>query len=195
MPRTPLISQAQIRTAVVRLGAEINERYGAHELTVVSVLHGALVFTADLIRRLDMPVRLHTVSARSYHAQATAPGELQVQADGLAELRDRHVLLVDDILDTGRTLAHLSTLIRAASPASLRLVALLDKPSRRSTPVQADFVGFEIPDVFVVGYGLDHDGRFRNLPDISVLAPAGTPGHADAPRPGPPGDTLDLRPE
>lgn len=159
----------EIAASVYRLGREIRAVYGHEDLTVVAVLHGALVFCADLIRQLDMPLRLETVSARSYHGDATSPGALSVTMECGAALVDRHVLLVEDILDTGRTLHRLRAAVQACGPRSVRIAALLDKPSRRIMPVEADFTGFRIPDLFVVGYGLDHDGRWRNLPDILAL--------------------------
>lgn len=164
-----LYSGDEIADAVRRLGAEIRQVYGQQELTVVAVLHGALIFCADLMRQLDMPLRLTTLSASSYRGEATTAGELSVAVDGVAELKGRHVLLVEDILDTGRTLERLSNEVHKVGPASLRIAALLDKPDRRVTEVTADFVGFTIPDLFVVGYGLDFDGRYRNLPEIVAI--------------------------
>ena len=164
-----LFDRDAIRAAVDRLGADVRATYGDDPLTVVAVLHGALVFTADLIRRLDMPVQLETVTARSYRGDATTPGDLELRLEDAAHLTGRHVLVVDDILDTGRTLARLTTALETHRPASLRRAVLLDKPSRRVEPVTAEFVGLEVPDLFVVGYGLDHDGRWRNLPDIHAL--------------------------
>jgi hypoxanthine phosphoribosyltransferase len=170
-PGERLFDQRQIAGAVARLGREVSEVYGSREITVVAVLHGALVFVADLIRQLDMPLRLETVVASSYRGDAENPGRLEVRMESLDHLRRRHVLLVDDILDTGRTLARIRGDLAALQPASLRTAVLLDKPSRRLMDIRADFVGFEIPDLFVVGYGLDHDGRSRNLPDIVALGP------------------------
>jgi len=168
-----LFGEHEIRRAVSRLGGDVRSAYEGQELTVVAVLHGAMVFTADLIRELDMPVFLETVTASSYRGEATRPGDLEVRMESAAHLRGRHVLLVDDILDTGRTLCWLRSELERYEPHSLRIAALLDKPSRRVEPVRADFVGFEIPDEFVVGYGLDYDGRYRNLPDILALNSGG----------------------
>jgi hypoxanthine phosphoribosyltransferase len=162
----------EIAATVYRMGREIRAVYGQEDLTVVAVLHGAIVFCADLIRQLDMPLQLETVSARSYRGDATSPGELKVVLECAAALKDKHVLLVEDILDTGRTLSRLSQDVAACEPRSLRIATLLDKPERRLTEVEADFTGFQIPDLFVVGYGLDHDGRWRNLPDILALHPS-----------------------
>jgi hypoxanthine phosphoribosyltransferase len=168
-----LIPGHRIRAEVTALGRRISAAFAGKELTVVCVLDGALLFTADLVRELELPLRLETVAARSYRDGATAPGALQLRLECAERLRGRHVLVVDDILDTGRTLAAARDAIRMAEPASLRIAVLLDKPKRRVVPVQADYVGFEIPDVFVVGYGMDHDGHYRNLPDVCVLSEGG----------------------
>lgn len=170
-----LFTGAEIRGAIDRLAGEIRAVYGDEELTLVAVLHGGLIFAADLMRRLDMPVRLGVVLASSYRGPTTQPGELHVQFSPDLQLRGRHVLLLDDILDTGRTLMRLRDELRMLGPRSLRLVTLVDKPSRRVVPLQADFTGFTIPDLFVVGYGLDWNERWRNLPDIVALPP-GTAG-------------------
>jgi hypoxanthine phosphoribosyltransferase len=175
-----LFTGEEIRAAVDRLAGEIRAVYGEEELTLVAVLHGGLVFAADLLRRLDMPVRLGVVFASSYRGPSTEPGELHVQLSPDLQLRGRHVLLLDDILDTGRTLMRLRDELRMLAPRSLRIVTLVDKPSRRLVPLQADFTGFTIPDLFVVGYGLDWNERWRNLPDIVALPP----GTGAAPAPG-----------
>jgi hypoxanthine phosphoribosyltransferase len=164
-----LLGAEDIRCAVNTLGLAIRDCYGQRELTVVVVLKGALVFTSDLIRQLDMPVRLRTVTARSYRGCATSPEELELNLSELGDLRDRDVLVIDDVLDTGRTMLALTTQLRTRSPGSLRTVVLLDKKSRREVALEADFVGMPIDDHFVVGYGLDHDGLYRNLPFIAAL--------------------------
>jgi len=164
-----LFTGEQIRAAVERLAHEIRAAYGGEELTLVIVLHGGLVFAADLMRRLDMPLRVGVVLASSYRGTATRPGDLDIHVPPSLDLAGRHVLLLDDILDTGRTLARLTDEIRARGSRSVRIVTLLDKPGRRAVPLQADFTGFTIPDVFVVGYGLDWNERCRNLPEIVAL--------------------------
>lgn len=174
-----LFTGEQIRSTVERMAGEIRAAYGEQELTVVAVLHGGLVFAADLIRRLDMPLRLGVVMASSYRGEAREPAALELPQHPQLDVADRHVLLLDDILDTGRTLSALAERLGALGPRSLRTVTLLDKPSRRVVPIQADFRGFEIPDLFVVGYGLDFNERYRNLPDIVALPPPAT-----GPRPG-----------
>ncbi|MCB9898734.1 MAG: hypoxanthine phosphoribosyltransferase [Planctomycetes bacterium] len=166
-----LFRGGHIAREVARLGREVRAVYGMGEITVVTVLHGALVFTADLIRELDMPVRLETVTASSYRGQTTRPNELDVRVTSLEHLKGKDVLVVDDILDTGNTLSRVTRDLQRFEPRSTRIAVLLDKPSRREVAVTADFVGFEIPDLFVIGYGLDYDGRYRNLPDILALDP------------------------
>ena len=170
----------EIRRVVDRLGRDLRKEYGQQEVTVVIALKGALVFAADLIRRLDMPVELRTVTARSYHGDARRPGELDLGLADLGDLSGRHVLVVDDILDTGNTLSQLVAAMSERGPASVKSAVMLDKPSRREVPVEADFVGLTIDDLFVVGYGLDFDGLYRNLPYIAALAPeAAEDGAAD----------------
>ncbi|MFT7464196.1 MAG: hypoxanthine phosphoribosyltransferase [Pseudohongiellaceae bacterium] len=164
-----LYTGKEIAVTVERMAGEISKVYGNEEITVVAVLHGALIFCADLMRELNMPVQLETVSASSYHGASTTSGELSVRVECADKLVDRHVLLVEDILDTGRTLTRLSEEVLAVKPKSLRIAALLDKHERRVTDIAADFVGFAIPDLFVVGYGLDLDGRYRNLPEIRAI--------------------------
>ena len=133
------------------------------------VLRGGIIFAADLIRKLDLPLRLDTVGVSSYRGAATEPSELRVVASPTLDLRGRNVLLVDDILDSGLTLARLREDAFARGARSVAIAVLLDKPARRRADVHADFVGFTIPDVWVVGYGLDHDERYRNLPFLAAL--------------------------
>ncbi len=168
-----LFTGAQIRAAVERLAQQIRAACGDEELTLLVVLHGGLVFAADLMRRLDMPLRLGVALASSYRGAATAPGDLDVRLPPGLDVAGRHVLLLDDILDTGRTLARLRDEVARLGPRSVRIVTLLDKPGRRVVPVRADFTGFTIPDVFVVGYGLVWTERWRTLPDIVALPEGG----------------------
>ena len=166
-----LISEDQIRKRVDEVAAQIARAYAEEPLTIVGVLTGCLVFLADLIRRLDLPLKIALVQASSSRGRSTTAGDLHVQDELLPDLKGRHILLIDDILDTGKTLKLVSELILDLKPASLRTCVLLDKKARREVPIEADFVGFEIPDKFVVGYGLDFAERYRNLPGIGVLKP------------------------
>jgi hypoxanthine phosphoribosyltransferase len=165
-----LLSRDQISDRVGRLSRRIARRYEGGELTIVAVLTGSLVFLADLIRELSLPVRVSLVAIRSYPGDATRSQgpRLVLPVDG--DLAARNVLLLDDILDGGETLALLARTVEAMSPASLASCVLLykDRPDRPDR-VRPEYVGFDIPDEFVVGYGLDFDDRYRNLPDICVL--------------------------
>jgi hypoxanthine phosphoribosyltransferase len=164
-----LLTEAQIRDGVARLADEIRAHYRQGPLTVIGVLTGSLVLTADLIRRLDLPCRVGVVQSRSYRGTATTPGELTIDDRSLPDLAGRHVLLVDDIFDTGNTLAALFAQIRLRHPASIRSAVLLRKLGRQQVAMRPDHVAFEIPDRFVVGYGLDHDDLYRNLPYVAAL--------------------------
>lgn len=164
-----LVDRETIAAAVRRVAEGVLDDLHAPELTVMAVLNGALIFTADLVRHLDVPLRIETVRAKSYRGAGTAAGALTLRMDDVTRLAGRHVLLVDDILDTGRTMQRLRAEVAAQEPASVRIAVLLDKPSRRAVDIEADYVGIELPDVFVVGYGLDFDERWRNLPDVHAL--------------------------
>lgn len=166
---TVLVSEAGIKRRLKQLGKEISTLYGDEEITVIAIINGAILFTADLIRHIRNPIRLDCVRSSSYRG-TTAPvhSPVIVSSAGL-DLADRHVLLIDDILDTGKTLSAVVETLRAQNPASVRTCVLLDKKGRREVDFAADFVGFEIPDRFVVGYGLDFAERYRNLPCIGIL--------------------------
>lgn len=168
--QTVLLTERQIRRRVRELAEELTRHYAGKDLLVVPLLTGTLMFLADLLRHLTLPLRLDFLGVSSY-GTGTVPGRLVLTKELRLEARGRHVLLVDDILDTGRTLAEVQARMAALGPQSLRTCVLLDKPARRREPVQADYVGFVIPDLFVVGYGLDFAERYRNLPFIGVLHP------------------------
>jgi hypoxanthine phosphoribosyltransferase len=153
-----LITEAQLRRRVRELARVLTREYVGRELLLVPLLTGTVMFLADLLRHLTLPLKLDFMGVSSYR-QGSVSRELVVTKELRLEARDRHVLLVDDILDTGRTLACVQAKLRELSPRSLRTCVLLDKPARRVEPVQADYVGFTIPDVFVVGYGLDFAER------------------------------------
>lgn len=164
-----LIPEDKIRERVDLVAAQIAAAYEGRPLTIVAVLTGSLVFLADLIRRLDLPLRIALVQASSYRGATTTPGELHVQAELLPDLKGRHILLIDDILDTGKTLKHMVEHLRGLGIASVRTAVLLRKEGRQEVAIEPDFVGFTIPNEFVVGYGLDYDDEYRNLPFIAVL--------------------------
>jgi len=170
-----LITEQQIRQRVRELGRELKRIYGREEITIVAVMNGAILFTADLLREVDNPTRLDCIRISSYGASTESSGTPKLVHGLTLNITGRHVLIVDDILDTGRTLLLLSSMIRGLQPASLHVCVLLDKKARRQVPFEADLVGFEIPDKFVVGYGLDFAERYRNLTSIGVLKPRGQP--------------------
>jgi hypoxanthine phosphoribosyltransferase len=167
-----LISEQEIRERICALGREISETYvDCDELTVISIVNGALLFTADLIRHLTLPVRLDCMRVSSYRND-TSPVQTPEIVDMLRlDLQDKDVLIIDDILDSGHTCERVMEAISRLKPRSLRFATLLEKKERRETAASADFVGFTIPDQFVVGYGLDFAERYRQLPCIGVLKP------------------------
>ncbi len=166
-----LLTEAQIKRRVKSIAREIKAAYGDSEFTIISLINGAVLFTADLMREIDNPVRLDCIRVSSYGTKTKSIGTPQIIHSLTLDIKKRHVLLIDDILDTGKTLKLVSELILKLHPASLRTCVLLDKKARREVPIEADFVGFEIPDKFVVGYGLDFAERYRNLSGIGVLKP------------------------
>lgn len=165
----PLISADRIARRVVELGREISADYAGKSILAVGVLHGAYVFMADLVRRLTVPVRCAFLMARSYGDETITSGRVDLVLDVTESITGKHVLLVDDIVDTGVSTEWINEHLVQKQPASLRLCALLDKPARRRTPVSIDYVGFEIPDRFVVGYGIDYAGRYRELPFVGCV--------------------------
>lgn len=166
-----LLTEAQIKERVKTLAREIKTVYGDGEFTIISLINGAVLFTADLMREIDNPVRLDCIRVSSYGMKTKSIGTPQIIHSLTLDIKNRDVLLIDDILDTGKTLKLVSELVRDLKPSSLRTCVLLDKKSRREVQIEADFVGFDIPNKFVVGYGLDFAERYRNLPGIGVLKP------------------------
>ena len=165
-----LITDEMLAARVRTLAREIERDYRGREMVVVALLNGTVLFLADLIRHLSLPLRLDFMGVSSY-GKGTESGDLVFTKELRLDVRGRDVLLVDDILDTGRTVARVREKLRALQPRRLKVCVLLDKPSRRVERVKADYVGFEIPDQFVVGYGLDYDEKYRNLPFLGVLKP------------------------
>lgn len=165
-----LITEQQLARRVRQLARQIERDFRNRELVVVSLLNGTVMFLADLLRHITIPLRLDFIGVTSY-GPGTESGELVVTKELRLDVRKRDVLVVDDILDTGKTLSYVLPKLRALKPNRIRVCVLLDKPSRRIEDVQADYVGFKIPDYFVVGYGLDFAERYRNLPFIGVLYP------------------------
>ncbi len=165
-----LVSASEIAEKVSQLGAELTELYAGEELVVIPLLRGAFMFAADLIRVMDLPVRVEFIGAASYGEETVSSGEVRLTLDTSFPLHDKNVLIVEDIVDTGLTLAYIQKLLKSRNPRSIRSVVLLDKPSRRTVEADLHKTLFTIPDKFVVGYGLDGPGGFyRNLPDIVAL--------------------------
>jgi hypoxanthine phosphoribosyltransferase len=163
-----LFHETTILSRLDQIAAQITQDYRDCELTVIAILNGSLVFMADLMRRIQLPLRLDCLRVASYHGKAETSGEVifkQVAPD----VKDRHVLILDDILDSGHTLAAIREKLQAAGPRSIKVCVLLSKKKQRAREVDADYLGFEIEDEFVVGYGLDYDERYRNLSCIGVL--------------------------
>ncbi len=167
-----LLTAEQLEQGVDQLAEKVRADYADRPLTVVGVLTGSVVLLADLIRRLDMPLRVGLIQARSYRGAATRPGELTVNADLLPDVKDRDVLLLDDIFDTGRTLERLVHDVRELGASSVKSAVLLQKEGRAEVELRPDYVAFDIPDEFVVGYGLDYQDAYRNLPFVAALSEA-----------------------
>jgi hypoxanthine phosphoribosyltransferase len=164
-----LITTEQIQQRIAQLARDIGPEYRDRPLTIVGVLTGSLMFVADLVRRLEIPLRIGLIQASSYRGRATTAGELHLDSELLADVRGRHVLLLDDILDTGQTLTHVVRHLNEQGALSVKVCVLLRKQGRQLHPIRVDFVGFDIPDEFVVGYGLDFNDEHRQLPYIAVL--------------------------
>jgi hypoxanthine phosphoribosyltransferase len=167
-PTEILLSAAQIEKRIAELAAEIR-RDAPGDLHVIGVLKGAFMFLSDLVRHMSGNVSLDFMAVSSYAKGTTTSGEVRVLKDLDTSLDGRHVLIVEDIVDTGLTLAYLQDILRARNPKSLRTACLLSKPSRRLTDVKVEYIGFTIDDKFVVGYGLDYAEQYRNLPHIAVM--------------------------
>jgi hypoxanthine phosphoribosyltransferase len=167
-----LFTREQIEVRVAELAAEISHDFGGETLLLVGVLKGAAVFLSDLARAIEVDTTFDFISVASYKNSTSSSGEVQLQKDLDESIEGRNVLLVEDILDTGLTLTYIQGLLLTRKPKALKVIALLDKPTRRVKPFKADYVGFEVANQFVVGYGMDHAGRYRNLPDIRFLPSA-----------------------
>ena len=167
-----LLTEEQLHEGVVRMAHEISKVYGDQPLTILGILTGSVVLLADLIRQMEMPLRVGVVMASSYRGATTTRGPLVINADLMPDIQNRNVLLVDDIFDTGNTLLEIMVLVKNLAPRSARTAVLLRKHGRQEVDIEPDFVGFDIPDEFVVGYGLDYQDAYRNLPYVAALEPA-----------------------
>lgn len=167
-----LFSEQQLADKVAELGARISADYAGKDPLIVSVLKGSYVFMADLTRRISIPCNVDFMAVSSYGAGTKTTGEVQIIKDIGSKIDGRHLIIVEDILDSGVTLSFLMKVLKARGAASIRLCTLLSKPERRKVDVPVDYLGFEIPDAFVVGYGLDYAEKYRNLPYIGILKPS-----------------------
>jgi hypoxanthine phosphoribosyltransferase len=164
-----LFDEPTILRRLDEMAARISSDYRAHELTVIAVLNGSIIFMADLLRRIPLPLKLDCLSVASYHGGTKTTGDVVFKQVALPDIEARHILILDDILDSGHTLSAIRQKLETAQPLSLRICVLLRKKKERARPIDVDYVGFEIEDEFVVGYGLDYMERYRNLPCIGVL--------------------------
>ena len=166
-----LLSEDQIRARIQELGQQLTADYREKNPIFVGILKGVVVFFADMIRAIPIDCQIDFMAVSSYGGGTESSGKIQVKKALSADIEDRHVVILEDILDTGLTLRHTVDYLMTKHPASLKICTLLDKPDRRKAEIQADYIGFTVPNLFVVGYGLDFDERYRNLPYIGVLKP------------------------
>ena len=166
-----LFNEEQLKNRVREIAQQITADYQGKEIMLISVLRGSFVFMADLCRAIDLPCTLDFMAVSSYGKGTKSSGQVQITKDLSEDISDRHIIVVEDILDSGNTLSYLLKILENRHPASIRLCTLLDKPDRRVKPVEVHYSGFTIPDAFVVGYGLDYAEKYRNLPYIGILKP------------------------
>ena len=167
-----LYTEEELRQRVKELGCQITADYAGREPLLISVLRGAYIFMADLTRSINLDVTVDFMSVSSYGAGTVSSGQVEIKKDLSSSIEGKDLIIVEDILDSGNTLYYLMDVLRARKPASVRLCTLMDKPERRAKPIKADYVGFTIPDAFIVGYGLDYAEKYRNLPYVGVLKPS-----------------------
>jgi hypoxanthine phosphoribosyltransferase len=163
-----LLSTEQISKRIKELGEQITKDYQGKEIAIVGILNGSFVFCADLVREIKVPVNVEFMGASSYGSGTTTSGEVKITLDVKSSLEGKHVLIVEDIVDTGHTLKSILEILQVRKPASLKLASFLYKPSRNIHPVDINYLAFEIEDHFVIGYGLDYDGRYRELPYVGI---------------------------
>ncbi len=167
-----LITEKQLKEKVEQLGKKISSDYkDSNNFLMVGVLKGAVVFMSDLIRHVSLPLQIDFMAVSSYGTSTESSGVVRILKDLDESVEGKDVLIIEDIIDSGLTLSYMYNILKSRKPASIKICALLDKPSRRKVKLDVDYLGFEIPDYFVVGYGLDYAGKYRNLRDICVLKP------------------------
>ena len=166
-----LVSEKQLKKRIKEMAEEITRDYAGKAPLMVGILRGSVIFMADLVQQIDLPITMDFMVVSSYGAGTVSSGLVNIKKDLEEDIKGRDVIIVEDILDTGNTLVKLTAELLRREPASLKLCVMLDKPSRRTTPIKADYVGFSIPDAYVVGFGLDFDQGYRQLPYVGVLKP------------------------
>jgi len=166
-----VLTEKQIRERIRQLGQKITEDYRGKSLVVIGILKGAFIFMADLVRKIDIPLEIDFVRLQSYYSKTETSGQISITKDVELPLKDRHVLVVEDIIDTGYTLKYLKEMLNLHQASSIKICCLIDKKERRKVDIEANYVGFEIQRGFLVGYGLDYDEQYRHLPEIYHLNP------------------------
>ncbi len=164
-----LYTEEVLAKRVEELGAQITKDYEGESLCVVGILKGSNIFTSDLVRKIDLPLRMEFMAVSSYGNQSTSTGAVKILKDIDRSIENENILIVEDIVDTGLTLKYLKDLLLSRGPKSVKICSLLDKPERRKEDIKADYVGFNVPDEFIIGYGIDYAEQYRNLPFIGVL--------------------------
>lgn len=166
-----VLSEEEIKARVAELGAQISEDYKGEPLVVITILRGGAIFATDLVRSIKLPLELDFMAVSSYGSGTTSSGRVQILKDLSSSIEGKHVLIAEDILDTGVTLSHLMAVLQHRNPLSIEIAALLKKQGTQKVDIDCKYVGFDCPDAFIVGYGLDYAERYRNLPYIGVLDP------------------------
>ncbi len=170
---TTMFTEEEVDSRIAELGRQISEEYKGRTITMVCILKGAVTFACELAKRITVPVEMEYMRCSSYGNETESSGVVKIDLDLDRPIRDKNILVVEDIIDTGRTMHYLLDVLKNRGPAEVKLCALLDKPDRRVTDVDIDYTGFVIPDKFIVGYGLDYAQKYRNLPYIGVVEPEG----------------------
>ena len=165
-----LISREEIDRMVTGLADRITKDYQGREVVMVGILKGSFIFMSDLVRKIDLPMVIDFMSVSSYYGGTKSSGVVKIVKDLDNDIEGKHVIIVEDIVDSGLTLGHLKEMLLTRNPASLAVCAAFDKPDRRKVDIAAEYTGSKIPDEFIIGYGLDYDGKYRNLPDVCILA-------------------------
>lgn len=164
-----LLEEEKIKQRIAELAEELSRDYEGREVLMIGILNGAVYFLTELTQKMSVPVEIDFMAASSYGSGTVSSGNVVITRDLERSIENKHVIIIEDIIDTGHTLSILVEMLKEQSPASIKTCVLLDKPSRRTVELQADYVGFEIPDAFIVGWGLDYDQKYRNLPYIGVI--------------------------